>query len=78
VQERHGLTRVSSEKGQENPPECKKKLFYCVGSQTLAHVAQRHYGVSIFGDTQNSPGCGPEQLAVVEPALSRGVGLDDL
>lgn len=42
----------------------KKKLFYCVGDQTQAQVAQSGCGASIPGDTKNQTGHSP-----VKPAL---------
>jgi len=33
-------------------------------------------GCGVLGDTQKSNGHGPEQLPVVDPALSSGAGLD--
>lgn len=50
-------------------------MFHCECVQTLEQVSQRVSGVSVLGDAQN---CGPEQPAVVGPALSSRVGLDNL
>lgn len=44
----------------------------------LEQVALNHCGVCIFGDAKNLAGRNPEQLGVVDPALSIGVGLCDL
>lgn len=38
----------------------KKKLFHFEGDQTLQQVAEKDFGVSIHGDTQNLMGEGPE------------------
>jgi len=51
----------------------RKSFFYCKHDQTLAQVAQRGCGVSILEDIQNLTGRGPEQRAVGDPALSRGM-----
>lgn len=50
-----------------------KNHFNCKGGQVLVQDAQTSYGGSMFGDTQNPIGCGPEQAAPAEPAMSRGL-----
>jgi len=52
-------------------------FVYSRGDGTQEQVAQRGCGASTSGHTQNLTGHGPEQPAVVEPALSREAGLDD-
>lgn len=47
-----------------------KDYYYCAGAQTLEQVAQRHCGVSILGEVQNSTAHGPGQPALGDPALS--------
>lgn len=58
-------------KNTKTPRECKKRLFYCAGAQTLEQVAQGCCGVSILGDVRNLTGNGPGQPALGDPALSR-------
>lgn len=45
-----------------------RKLVFPEGGQMLAQVAHRGCVVSILGDTEASPGCRPEQSALVDPA----------
>lgn len=45
----------------------RKLLCYCKDSQTLEEASHRGYG-----DFQYLTGHGPEQLAVGDPAVSRG------
>jgi len=45
----------------------------------LEHVTSMvAWRASIFGNTQNPNECNPEIVALGDPALSRGVGLDYL
>lgn len=53
-------------------------FFYCEGGQTLEWAAQRGCAVSVLRDTQNLTGHDSEQPALDDPALSRGVELDEL
>lgn len=50
------------------PLNYKKNIFYCGSDQALDEVA-----VSILGCIQNLTGRGPDQPALVHPALSRGL-----
>lgn len=59
---------------QEIPPNVRN--LYCKGGQ--AQAAHRGYGVSTCGHIQNLREHGPGQPALDDPALSMGVGLDDL
>lgn len=56
-------------------PKIKTSLLW--GRQTLEVVSQRSYGVSICGEIQNPVGHDLGHTAVDDPALSRGVELDD-
>lgn len=47
--------------------KCKKNLFYCGGGQALEQIAQRVYGVSVCGDSQNPTRRGPGQRAPADP-----------
>ena len=58
---------------QEIPFKHKKTLFYCDGDQTLEQITQRGCGVFILGDIQNPAGHSPEQPALADPVLSRGL-----
>lgn len=51
----------------------RRDFFYCVGAQTLEHVAHRCCGVSTLGDVQNLTGHGPGPPALGDPALSSGL-----
>ncbi|KAK4831197.1 hypothetical protein QYF61_015929 [Mycteria americana] len=64
--EQHHLHHVCSTMAQEN-------IFHHEGGQALAQVAQRGCGISILGDIQSPAGHGPEQPAVADPALDRGL-----
>lgn len=55
-----------------------KKKNLWEGGETLAQIAWGGYGVSTLGDIQSPTGHGPGQPAVADPALSKGVGLNDL
>lgn len=39
--------------------EYKEDLLYYVGDQALEHIAQRGYGLSLTGDTQEPSQCRP-------------------
>jgi len=54
----------------------RKKHFYCKGAQTLEQAAQRVMDSSCLEALKIRHG--PEQPLVVNIALSRGTGLDDL
>lgn len=62
---------------QEIPFKHKKILFYCQGNKTLEHPAQKYFGVSSSGDTQNPTGQSTEVLsslryfAVVTQAITK-------
>ncbi|KAK4832344.1 hypothetical protein QYF61_021873 [Mycteria americana] len=60
-------------KTQEIPFKHMKKLFYHEGGETLQKVAQRGCGVSILEDIQNWTKHSPEQPALADPALSKGL-----
>jgi len=45
--------------------------------RALEQPAHMGCGVSFSRDIQNLPGCGPVQPALGDPALARGVRLDD-
>ena len=63
---------------REIPLKYANQLFYCEGDRTLEQIAQRDCEVSLRGDTQNPTRHSPEQPALVDPALSNGVGQDNL
>lgn len=44
----------------------------------VEQVVQRGCGVSVLGDTKNLKAHEPEQRALANPALVRGVGQDNL
>lgn len=44
----------------------------------MQQAAQIGCGVSVLGDTKNPHGYGPGQPAPADPALRRGMGLEDL
>lgn len=52
-------------------------FFYGEDGQTPAQVVQRTRGIPILGDIQALTELGPEQLALGDPALRRGVRQDD-
>lgn len=54
----------------------KSNLFYCKGNQTLEQVVWAAFGLSMHGVIQDLFGHSSEQPAVVDPALSKEVGLD--
>jgi len=56
----------------------KSNLFYCKGDQTLEHVTWRGFGFSMCRVIQASVGHSSKQPAIVGPALSEEIGLDDL
>lgn len=70
---------VSSEVTRVNRYILKYKYIH-KGDQTLEEVAQRGGAVFILGDIciQNLIGQRPEQPILIDPALRRVVGLDDL
>ena len=47
------------------------KLLFLL--KAVEQAAQQGCGVSFSGDTQNSPGCGPVQPALGDPALAGGL-----
>lgn len=51
----------------------KKKKNYSKGDQILEQVTRRGFKVSIPGHIQNPIGQVPEQPALADPALSRGM-----
>ena len=63
---------------EEVPSEHEEELLCFEGDGALEQAAQGGCGVSFSGDIQNSPGHGPVQPALGDPALSGGIGLDDL
>lgn len=56
---------------QEEEEEKNPTTFYSEGGQALGHVEPPS-----FGDNQNPSGHGPEQPAVADPALSKGLDSD--
>lgn len=70
--------RMRSTETQEIPFQKKKKpLFYCEVDQTLEQAVQKISRVSILGDVQNPTGH-KVQVDLIEPTLSRWVGLSNL
>ena len=77
---------------QETPSEHQETLFHCEGDRVLAQAAQGTCGVSLLGDIQKPPGCGPGlQVAWLEqggldqvvpcqyqPVCDAGTGIPDL
>lgn len=53
-------------------------LIYYQGGQTREQVAQRGCGVTIPGNIENPTQHSPGQTAPADPALNRGVALDEL
>lgn len=53
-------SRTEIQKAPLKHKKKKKKLFHFEGDQTLQQVAEKDFGVSIHGDTQNLMGEGPE------------------
>lgn len=53
-------------------------FFYGKGDGTLKLVAQRAYGVSNLENIPNPTGHSPENPALFDPALSRGIRQGDL
>lgn len=57
----------------------KKHFFFCYESdQTVEHVSERGWDVSISGHLQNPTGHNSDQLALSDSALNRGTQPDDL
>lgn len=54
-----GTSQVVPCESQEFPSEHQDTVFQCEGRHTLLQVAQKGWGVSIFGDTNNTSGHGP-------------------
>lgn len=52
-----------------------KKVAYCKCDQS---AALKSYGVSILADLQAPAGHDPGQASLMDPALSRGLRLDEL
>lgn len=48
-----------------------EKLLRWKHDQALQQATQNGSGLSVFGDTQNPTGCGPEQPALVDPVFIR-------
>ena len=58
---------------EEVPSEHEEELLPSEGDRALAQAAQRGCGVSLSGDIKDSPGQGPVQPAVGDPALAGGL-----
>ena len=58
---------------EEIPAEHEEELLHSEGDGALEHVAQGGCVVSFSGDIQDSPGRGPVQPAVCDPALAGGL-----
>lgn len=56
---------------QEIPIKRRKCFFHFEGGQTLTQIARRGCRSSVFGDTWNLPGCGPQQPALGDSVLRR-------
>ncbi|KAK4828808.1 hypothetical protein QYF61_000865 [Mycteria americana] len=71
------------ERTRDNRQKLKYRKFYlnirkknhCESGQILEQISQRGCTVSLLGDFQNQTGHDPEQLALIHPALSRGLDL---
>ena len=68
------------DKGQQAPTEAEEvlsedeeELLHCEGDGALAQAAQGGCGVSFSGDIKASPGRGPVQPALGDPALAGGL-----
>ena len=59
---------------QEVPSEHKEELLHSEDDGALEQAAQRGGGVSLSGDIQDTPRCGPVQPAVGDPASAEGLG----
>lgn len=53
-------------------------FFYCKDGQTLGTSFPERLLSRVSGDTKNLTGHGPKKSAVVDPALSRGTGRNNL
>ena len=61
---------------QEVPSEHEEELLHFEGDRALEQVAQGGCRFSFSGDVQKTPGQGPVQPALGEPALAGGIVLD--
>ena len=59
---------------EEVPSEDEEELLHSESDATLEQAAQRGCGVSLSGDIQDPPRCGPVQPAVGDPALAGRLG----
>lgn len=54
------------------PPEYQEDFLPCEGDRALAQVAQSGCAITIFGDTEKSPGHGPGHLILGSPPWAGG------
>lgn len=54
----------------------KQKLFNCEGDETLQEVSPRSCVISVHGHTENPSGHDSKKLAICDPYLTTGLGLD--
>lgn len=54
----------------QRKPQHEEKFLCCKGAGALEQAAQRCYGVCFSGEIPDSPGPGPVQPAVDDPALA--------
>jgi len=65
--------QLAQTEAQEVPSEHEEELLPSEGDGAMEQAAQRGFGVSFSGDVQDSPGEGPVQPAVGDPASAGGL-----
>jgi len=73
VNQRQDKGQRAQTEAQEVPSEHEEELLHSEGDGVLEQVAQRGYGVSFSGDTQDLPGRGPVQPVLGDSALAGGL-----
>ena len=70
--QRRGEGQRAHAEAQAAPSEREGELLHRGGGRALGQAAQRGWGVSFSGDTQNLPGHDLVQPALVDPPLAGG------